>query len=151
MRVKIDVKIRMLEFLAKFFWLGFLRACNSLIFISTIIKKLMLIFFFVFRPVFYFLCVTKNKRACLMLIFFSTELTLNKVNWFCCSMSNRCFCNVSMIIQLKYFHDSLHIVMFSYRSHDCFSTKCTIFPLTFKKWNWKKNIFPLELLTVIKK
>ena len=46
-----------------------------------------------------------------------------------------------MIIQLKYFHDSLNIVVILAPDREFFSAKCVRFPLTFMEWSQKKDIF----------
>ena len=43
----------------------------------------------------------------------------------------KCF----MIVRLKYFYDSLNIVVILAPDCECFSTKCVQFPLTFTEWN----------------
>ena len=45
--------------------------------------------------------------------------------------ANRCFENVFMIKTLKYFHDSLNIVVIFAPGREFFSAKCAQFPLAF--------------------
>ena len=45
------------------------------------------------------------------------------------------FLNVFMIIRLKYFHDSLNIVVILAPDYEFFSAKCVQFPLTFTELN----------------
>ena len=54
-----------------------------------------------------------------------------------------------MTIRLKYFHDSLNIVVIVAPGCEFFSVKCGQVPLTFTEWNETKDIFPSELLSLI--
>ena len=54
-----------------------------------------------------------------------------------------------MIIQLKYFHDSLNIVEILAPDREFFSAKYVQLPLIFRKLNKVKDVFLPELLSFI--
>ena len=53
-----------------------------------------------------------------------------------------------MITHLKYFYDTLNIVVILAPGREFCSTKCAQFPLTFTEGNSTKDIFPLEMFII---
>ena len=76
-------------------------------------------------------CKKKNN-------FFKYQLKTKNINslmtWFWCSKQNRHFWNVFMIKRLKYFNDSLNVVVILAPGRKFFSSEYVQFPLTFTEW-----------------
>ena len=87
------------------------------------------------------LVFSRKKRKSLLYIdaFFSRAIvyneTLHNATWFSPSKQNRCFTNIFIIIELKYIHDSLNIVVILAPDRELLFAKCAQFPLTFTERN----------------
>ena len=77
----------------------------------------------------------EKKRACCKFMFFSTELFLKSKTLK--AKQTRYLKNVFMVIliRLKYFLDSLNIVLILALGREFFWAKCVQFLLTFTEWN----------------